>query len=325
MKKIFISLIILMFLSGCGYIVVETIPMAERENAGKGIPIIVLPFSDYSGLDVSAMSRRAALLNDSINSSLVRHGFLPAVQDDVINFLIEKGVIKRLSTSTPYKEEYLKDYSREMKEFVANLYKQENPTQKNEFVALNEKLLLALKDRFNSRYVLRGRIHQMGIQDLDTINPVQAGILPFVFKTGSRIVFGVGSTETYEALNNMAVGAVLGGAFAQETFPLDPKRFDAKDRENIKDINRGVWLGGGPGLGWLSHKSGKVSNAVVHLEMVLQDAVTGAPLWSNRIGVEVSPESSFYLGGDESLLKAALEYAVERLIEDLTVSFNGRS
>lgn len=325
MKRLLYILIVIVFLSGCGHMVVETLPMAQKETLGKGIPIIVLPFSDYSGFDVYSMGSRAAMLSDSINSSLIRRGFLPAVQDDVIDFLIQKKVIKKIDVSLPYNEEYITDYSRETRDFVKKLYQHDKLPSKIEFVALNEKILFALSERFKSRYVLRGRIHQMEVKGLDTVNPVQVGILPFIFKSGSRIIFGVSSSETYEAFNKVAIGAVLGSAFAQETFPLDPKRFDAKDQENIKDINRGIWLGGAPGLGLLSHKSGEVKNAVVHIEMVLQDALTGSPLWANRIGVEVSPESSFYLGGDESLLKAALEYAVERLIEDLTISFNARS
>lgn len=321
MKRISLMFLTL-FMFGCSHITVETIPLTVTEKTTKPVNIIVLPFSDYS-MDDNFVNR-AAFLYASLNAALLKYGFMPSVYEDVVTFLLDKGVIKQVKLNLPYEQSHLKDYSQFMKDFIAEVYRtQMDKPQK--YIALDDRILLEMKNRFKGRYVLRGRIIEMGTHTAESFNPAQTGILPFVFKTSGRIVFGVGSTDTYEMVNQMVMGAFLGSAFAQERIPLDPKRFDLKDEENIKDLNRGIWAAGTPGLAWLGHKSGDVKAGVIHLEMLVQDTETAQPLWANRIRVDVTPESVFYTGDRDSLLKIAIERAVDRLIEDLTKTLNARS
>jgi hypothetical protein len=247
------------------------------------------------------------------------------VHEDVVKFLMDRGVIKPLKDRSIYSEEDLAGYSKEMKVFLAEVMQGQLPPKRQEFVALDERLLREIGNRFRSKYVLRGRVLEMGTSSLDTFNPVQTGIIPFVFKTGSRLIFGVASTETYETVNRAVFGAMMAGALIQESSPLRPKRFDEQDRSNIEDINRAIWGAGVPGLGILGSKSGEVAKGVVQIEMLLQDTLTGEPIWANRIGIEVVPESAFSLVDKKALVKAAVEEAVERLIEDLAVTLNARS
>lgn len=322
MKKILIFSMLILLIFGCSHITVETLPITVTDNSGKPVPIIVLPFSDYSNDDFIA--DRSAILMASLNSALIKYGFMPLPYEDIFAFLLERGVIKSVAVKAAHDEKFLNDYSKMMKDFVQEVYKSERQAPQK-FIPLDEKLLLAMKDRFKSRYVLRGRVIEMGTKKAESFNPAQTGVLPFIFKTGSRVVFGVGSTDTYELVDKLMLGAVLGSGLAQERYPLDPKRFKLKDQENIKDLNRGIWAAGGPGLAWMSHGSGDTPAGIVHMEMLLQDTATGMPIWANRIRVDVTPESVFYTGDRDSLLKVAIERAVERLIEDLTKTFNARS
>ncbi|MFN3535327.1 MAG: hypothetical protein ACK4WB_08055, partial [Desulfatiglandales bacterium] len=256
MRKLFSFMGLILTLLGCSHIVVETIPLTVTDKSTQAVPIVVLPFSDYSGDESTSMGDRSSFLISSIDAALIKYGFIPSPYEDVVQFLLDKGVLKTVQVELPYKEEHLKDFSLETQGFVRSLYQQQTQRKAQRTVPVDHKLLGEIGKRFQSRYVLRGRIVEMGITSAQSFNPAQTGILPFIFKTGSRLVFGVGSTDTYELVNKMALGAIVGSAFAQGRFPLDPTRFDAKDEENIKDLNRAIWAAGGPGLAWLGHKSG---------------------------------------------------------------------
>lgn len=149
--------------------------------------------------------------------------------------------------------------------------------------------------KFGADYVIRGRIITFRQGQTDSFDPIKTGILPFFFKVGSRVVFGLAQSDSYEMIDKMAIGGLTGTA-----------------------VSDNKWEGAtvGAGLATLSHKGGRADMAAVQLRMLIQDAHTGEIIWTNRVEVEVTPTSTFGEHDENKLVAQAIQQASTRLVDD---------
>jgi len=66
----------------------------------------------------------------------------------------------------------------------------------------------------------------------------------------------------------------------------------------------------------MSHNSGKIDQAVVQLRISVQEAATGNVVWTNRVQVQISPESVFADSQYDILFDQAIEKGVSTLIDN---------
>ncbi len=317
MKRFTIILVLGLVLLGCRAMIVEKLPPSIPTMPSSGDKILVIPFSDYTQDGFSSLGKRTIILQDSIQTTLLRYGYNTPVYEDVVLKLVEKGIIKAIKQIQPYDERLISDYSKEMKAFISDAFRSDIPMQTEEFRPLDQRTIRELARHFKAKYVLRGRVLAMGPGYEDTTNPYQIGILPFSFKLGSRLIFGIAESEKYEMFSRGALGVMAGSLLSQKNVPLDPEKYELAKRTDIQDLNKWAWIGGTGTLGAFTQKTGSVKKGVVHIQMILQDPYSGEVLWANRIQVEAQPESVFGPTDPDYLMQNALDHAVDRLVEDL--------
>ena len=66
----------------------------------------------------------------------------------------------------------------------------------------------------------------------------------------------------------------------------------------------------------MAYNSGDIPQAVVQLRMWVQDAYSGAVVWTNRVDVKVSPQSVLADYQYDALFEGATEQAVKVLMDD---------
>lgn len=341
--------------SGCGTTVVEmAAPVTRQSEAGHMKKVLVLPFADYTAADsLYDFWNRNVLVNEAICDELVRFGFGLTVYEDVVGYLLERGYIRDISPERPrsvddkaLELELQKDWSPGMKaELLKALYANMAKRRGAEEVGhrywedakhphLDSSAIVDIGRRFHADYVLRGRIIVFQTGREDTFNPLQTGLLPFVFKVGARTVFGVAESDAYEMIDKMAIAGVLGAAVADDNWPLqddDVKlsghpRFGGQVRslEDYANWNTAIWGAAGAGLAFLAHKGGRVDSAWIQIRMIAQNTRTTEIEWSNRAEVKVTPKTFFGEKDPDILASEAIRHAVGRLMDNFVASLTGR-
>ncbi|MCX5876639.1 MAG: hypothetical protein NT087_10185 [Deltaproteobacteria bacterium] len=315
-KKLWLTVLMLPFLGACGTTVVDTVhPVVRTAAIGEGKKIVILPFADHTPGDSPYVYwQRNVLINEAVQDDILRYGYVPAPQEDVIDYLFKKNIIQNVNSSKKVfgtdallEDELSKDgrsdaMKMEIMRMLHNNTMRAEGNNKSEKYWNGEKLITLdhgrikkLGAEFGADYVIRGRIITFRQGQTDSFDPTKTGILPFFFKVGSRVVFGVTQSDSYEMVDKRVIGGLSGAA-----------------------VTSNKWEGAtvGSGLAVLSHKGGRDDMAAVQLRMLIQDTHTGEIIWTNRVEVEVSPTSTFGEQDKNKLIAQAIQQASTRLIDD---------
>lgn len=318
------GLLMLLLTVSCGKVAQETvIPVVPRPAISKFKKAVILPFADYTpAFSPYCYWRRNALVLEALQDELYKAGFISAVQEDVTKYLLDKGIInqpKGLTAETIALQGQLEEgWSDQMKrEIEAVIYQnmtsdstRKNGLQKQKGVAMDSKMVKELGNNFYADYIVRGRIIEFRSGQVDTFDPFRIGVLPFVFKTGQRSIFGVAESKTYETIDKVAIGAALGGIIGHTDSIISPS-----DSAEYRDWNSLIWGTVGAGAGYLADKGGKVPKATVQLRILVQDARTGEIIWLNRAEVSTSPFTTYADQDREALFSSAIGLSVRRLVD----------
>ncbi len=292
-------------LAGCQeYRVKQTLaPVKPPSGTQTLAKIVILPFADYSSSNIWESWRKNVLINEALEDEFLKAGFSTVPQEDVNQFLLKKGIIKKIESynmSRGLWNELNNDWSPEMKAEIwkAIVHNQKNLSQEKTS-PLNQEIIQDLGKTFGARYIVRGRIVAFSNKKIRSLNPVQSGILPFVFKIGSRTIFGAASSDAYEGINYIATGGIAGGLI------------DAS------------WEGAGIGAaaGALAALNGKTSVAKVQLRLYVQDAVSGEVVWTGRTEVEVAPNNIWTDKTAYELFAKAINEAVRSLVGSFALAY----
>lgn len=143
------------------------------------------------------------------------------------------------------------------------------------------------------------------------------------------MVFGIAQSETYEMIDKMAVGGLMGLTLGSNRFPIEPgesveghPRFGGGIVESNKwgPANIAIWGTVGAGAAYLAHKGGRVDRAIVHLRVIVQDSETGEIVWANRAEVKTTPRSVYGERDPDVLLARAIQDAAASLIKNFVLS-----
>lgn len=353
-----ITLLAAVLFASCGTTKIDSIhPVVRTASFGAGKKIVILPFADYTPPD-SPMGywRRNMLIMESLQDEILRYGYMPAVNEDVISYLTDKKIInpekmsiKSSTADSMLKAELERDWSDAMKVEIANILRSNAKKRSAEAgrdmvseyktIALDAGAIRDIGRAFDADYIVRGRIMVFKTGREDSFNPLQTGVLPFFFNFGSRAAFGVAESENYEMIDKMAIGGLLGAAIAPSNWPLEGSsgdivlsdahpRFDGglsvTGGSSYAEWNTAIWGVAGAAVAHLAHKGGRVDNAVVQLRMIVQDTRTGGILWTNRSEVKTMSESAFSKKDADTLISQAIQQVCERLVDSFAATENNR-
>ena len=353
LTKLLLAFGMIFSLIACGHVVKETVipvPVDQVKPAGK--KVVVVPFADYTPRSSQKNYwRRNVLVMEALQDEFARFGVKTAIEEDVVRYLIDEKIIEppevffghspmnEYMRSMTTNENWSTYMTRELETAIshneqvetARQNKNKKPNRQGlESASLTGGQVIHLGNTFGADYIIRGRLIEFDQGAAkDNFNPFQVGILPFVFNTGQRAVFGVAKSENYEMIDKMAMGGALGLAYGRknQNSPFD----EEVDREsgghplfdptitNVKDyheLNTVFWGAAGTGLAFLAHKGGKVPRAVVQIRIMVQDALTGALLWTNRSQVEVVPKSVYSSQEYRVLVAKAIKKAASSLVNN---------
>jgi hypothetical protein len=127
------------------------------------------------------------------------------------------------------------------------------------------------------------------------MNPIRIGIIPFVFKSGQRTIFGVAESEEYENIDMDAI-------------------------EDYDRFRHFLWGAGRFLTGLLGEKQGQVPGATVQLSVFVQDARTGDVVWLNRAEACAMPRSAFADPDAVHLFAKSIDNAVNNLVNDFSAA-----
>lgn len=328
---VFVGLSVL-FSQSCGHSTVELVsPVVPKSDIGQQQKVIIMPFADYTTFGTPyEYWWRNVMVMESLQDELKKYSYHPVMEEDVIAYLLEKGIIQEREITTAespevesLREEIAGGWSDTMKQELAealyhNLSLQKSQDEKywNEqrLISLDRNTLRDIGSHFGAKYIIRGRIIEVSAGRDDSFNPVQTGILPFFFKMGSRMVFGIAESDTYEMIDKMALGSLIGGVSSTAAdMPID-------DDDGLSDLNAVIWGSVGAGAAHLAHKSGRVDKVIVHLRLVIQDTYTGDIVWANRAEVKTTPKSVYGERDINVLMERAIQDATATLMQNFVLS-----
>ena len=316
--------------------------------------IVVLPLADYTmGVRPDDSLRRQVKIYEALMYQLAKKGFYVPLKEDVVQYLVDLGVIQiigksSIRSSSSYgliMEELSSGWSDAMQEKIQKLMvtNEQIDKSKQHFkltrVGLDPGTVQQIGRRFGANYILRGRVVEYEVREGNTLNPLQVGILPFSFDTSSALLFGFAESEQYDLWQDLAFGASLGallGSHAETPFTAPGKetsiitssshpRF-ATETESISyhggyedhaGYNAAVWGAVGASAAYLASKGGHVPQAVVQISLALQDASDGRIIWANRVEKQVEPLSMLADPAVRIQIDRAVEEAAEALIVNL--------
>ena len=320
-----------LLLAGCGQTVVETlnVPEGAGPNApGQGRTAVILPFADYSFADnLAAAHRRHLQISESLTDRMVASGFRLPIQEDVFKYMVDQDLISLVayeeSHSTSLSNELSGDWSSVMKEKIRGYIKQQQVDRDNKAVSspgthgLSEATIRKLGRQFNADYVIRGRILEYKTRQEATWQPWKKGILPFVIGSTNRVAYGFAGSSEYDRWDQMSAGATWGGVIGYNTeWPFDPDGGSTYFGASNSTTNSIFWAITGAVLGDQAFNSGRVDQAVVQMRIWVQEAASGNIIWTNRVRVQVSPESFFADNQYDALFDSAIEKAVASLVDN---------
>ena len=353
-----ITLLAAALFASCGTTKVDSShPMAQAASFGEGKKIVILPFADYTPFDSPiGFWHRNMLIMKSLQDEILRYGYMPVVNEDVISYLTDKKIInqekvsrKQSSADFMLKAELAKDWSDEMKVEIAKIVLSNARKRKAEAsrdmaseyktIALDAGAIRDIGRAFNADYIVRGRIMVFKSSREDSFNPLQTGVLPFFLNFGNRTAFGVAESENYEMIDKMAIGGLLGGVIAPSGWPIEKSsgdtllshaypRFDGglsvTGGISYAEWNTAIWGVAGAAVAHRAHKGGRVDNAVVQLRMIVQDTGTGGIVWTNGSEVKTMSQSFFNKKDADTLMAHAIQQVCERLVDSFAATENNR-
>jgi len=305
------GIVILVFCVSCGQSVKETVkPVVPGKSSGQFKRAVILPFADHTpASSLKDHCRRNTLVIEAIQDALYQAGVISAAEEDVVKYLMDRGVIQASNgASDSYRTASLERelgeaWSDEMKSEIQEVIYQEvassrsGGSESQKQIALTSKNLKDLGSTFGADYIVRGRIIEYRTDQIDSFNPVRTGMIPFVFKSGQRTLFGVAESELYENVDRDAT----------------------EDYERLRNL---FWGGGRLLTGLIGEKQGQVPGATVQIRMLVQDAGTGDVLWLNRAEACSLPRSSFSDPDAVLLFAKSIHQAAESLVNDFVSAVN---
>ncbi len=353
-KTFLAAFCVIFLLSGCGQKVKESVQAIDSTTIRNPYPcpkIVMLPFADYSsGKHVDDSLRRQVKIQNAIMHKLASKGFYTPVEEDVVQYLIDLGVITLIEGPSVdsartrrhfYRElgtGWSKDMEKAIKDVLLSNEMANRPQEEFKInrIGLNKNVVKQIGEYFDADYILRGRIVEYEVREGQALNPLQKGILPFFFDWTSATVFGVAQSDQYDLWQDLAIGGAMGaglGSQANTPFngPSESKKVvgshprfahivseTSGGYKHSAAYNAGVWGAAGMAAAYLAAKGGHVPKAVVQISLALQDPETGEVVWANRVEKEVEPVSMWADTTDRTQMDVAVEAATKKLIEDLT-------
>jgi len=271
-------------LAGCGHTVIETlnVPNGPGYNGvGRGRVIVVLPFADYTYADnLDSAHRRYLKVNESLNNRLTAYGFSLPVQEDVFQYMVEQNFISLAQYdkgANSLSNELSGDWSDLMKEQIRNYIQAQQVTNNNSLAA----------------------------------SPGTHGLSPkAIMKIGSNFQAAYiirGRILEYKKRQEVSwlpwkkgILPMVGGM--GEQMMIGFIKADEYDPDNTPDS-------GPPSIG-------RIDQAVVELSVTVQEAATGRVVWSNRVQVQISPESVFADSQYDVLFNEAIEKGISSLVNN---------
>ncbi len=320
-----------LLIAGCGQRVTETLNVqhvAGPDSPGYGRNIVILPFADYSkGNSISDAHRRNLKVTESITDHLVQNGFGMPIQEDVFHYLVQREIIELAryeSASSRSLQNELNDvWSPAMKEelsFYIDQQKIDSGININESPGthgLSKNTVARIGRDFGADYIVRGRILEYKTREDVTWEPWRKGVLPFIISGTSHILYGAASSDTYDETGDIVSGAIWGAILGGSgNWPFRDEHISGYSATK----NSVFWGAAGGGLGKLSNKRGRIEQAVVQLRIWVQEAASGEVVWTNRVRVQVSPETVYADLQYDALFDSAIEKGVSTLVDNFVTS-----
>ncbi len=269
-------------LTGCGTgkIVVETlnVPAGQTANApGVGKSIVILPFADYSNGYIESAQKRNILVTEALTDRLIINGFDLPIQEDVFDYLVHENIIG-VSTSSLARELHNNEWSKPMKAEIG-FYMNQVENQATQIAG----------DSSGTHGLDPQTVAKIGRQfNADYI--VRGRIIEFKTRQG-----------TSWAPSRRGLLPVVFESTGRSLFGyIRPDSYDEMDVSGDT----------------ITHGQGSVDGeGTVQIRMWVQEAATGNVIWSNRIRVQVSPESVVADNQYDTLFDTAIDKGVTTLVD----------
>jgi len=297
------GILILVFCVSCGQSVKETIkPVVPGAANDQFERVAIVPFADHTpASSLTDPFRRNTLVTEALQDALYGAGYISVAQEDVVQYLVDRGVIypssgtSDSSGTAALERELAGEWTDQMKEeleaVISQTNRQSRGSKDRNTIALNRKTLTDMGCVLNADYIVRGRIIEYSTDQIDTFNPVRAGIIPVVFKSGQRTALGMAETELYEYVD-------------EDSFV---------DYDSMRDL---FWGAGGFFTGLIGEKQGRVPGTTVQIRVLVQDANTGDVIWLNRAEASAIPRSAYADPDTDALFAKAISKVVNSLVDD---------
>ncbi len=341
--QLFIILLVGTLLISCGTRTTVEVPPKGGKFASNNSPkALVFPFPAYEGMSSTAWVVLNAKIYERLAYSLAAQNIDPLPYENSLAILQEKGVLKIQEGTAPkinpLMREFLEDpsWSPTMKEeIVRAAYKNYKPPRVTfdlqKWAFFREEELLAAARRQGADLLFCGRITKLSLQDQETMNPFQIGLLPFVTKVPSRLLYGAPDSGRYARLQEVSIGAMLGALIGAEAKdPFEPPRYKTEylghplfptvtktkvsGTDDYEVWNSLFWGALGGGVAFLASHGGYAPQASVGLSLTVYDVKSGRKLWMAYTKLKVVPQSVWAARAGDKLLEKALDEAVAKLM-----------
>lgn len=274
--------ILALVLAGCGpgQLVRETLNVPQGPVAGapgNGKSIVILPFADYSQGNLESSQRRNMIVTEALTDRLIVNGFNLPIQEDVVDYLIKENVIGVNSSSLA--AELTNDWSETMKSEIKTYLKQ-----------VDNEAALGNRSSSGTHGLDTKTVSKIG-HEFNADYILRGRILEFKTRQGTS---WAPSRRGFLPVVFESIGRSVFGYVSSDSY-------DERDEMVGND---------------LTHGQGDIdAQGTVQMRMWVQEASTGNVIWSNRIRVQVAPESVVADNQYDTLFNTAIEQGVSVLVD----------
>ena len=346
-RFIIVGVFLVWSLTACGTMVTVKKEPQKGLVAKEAKKVLIFPLPVYEKLDSASWMALNLQIFEEVADSFQARGYDPFPYETVLSILATEEILSVEQPSSHVHSSVMMaledpEWSETMREEIIKTIGPQTPKVRIDFERLSffgEEDLLEEAQAQGADFLVCGRVSRFLVRPEETLNPLRIGLLTFLTRAPSRLLYGAPKDADYGLWQEVAMGALWGGLIgANAKDPFEPPVYKTKAEghplfaSSLKKVagdahyetwNTVVWGLLGASMAYLASHGGDAPEAVLSLSLAVYDVHTKRKIWMSRTELKAVPETVFAPHRHDKLLEKAVEQGVALLMERFWADLEG--